>query len=91
MKSISDFLGLGSSKATSERSSVIEEFVEAINLERGKKYGKIKAKVIAIKLSHLKLQELYWFLSVCKDYKNRNGSFSKCFWGSLKVNKDKDK
>ena len=43
------------------------------------------AKQIAIKLSVLKQKEdLYYFLSICKDYKERKGSFGKIFWGALK-------
>lgn len=43
------------------------------------------ARAIAIKLSHIKSkQDLYYFLSICKDYKTRKGSFGKIFWGALK-------
>lgn len=84
------------SSITNERQSVIKQFVDEINKERPLKYkdnkGKIKTllpvtpRAIAIKLGHIKdLQELYQFLSVCKDYKNRHQSFSKCFFGSLKL------
>lgn len=83
------------SNITNERQAVIKEFVDEINKERPAKYkdgnGKIKtlpvltARAVAIKLGHIKeIQDLYHFLSVCKDYRNRNGSFSKCFFGSLK-------
>ena len=72
--------------ATSERASVIQQFTEEINQEReGTKYKLLTGKVIAIKLSHLKLQDLYTFLSLCRDYKNRQKSFSKYFFGALKV------
>ena len=71
--------------ATSERASVIQQFTEEINQEReGTKYKLLTGKVIAIKLSHLKLQDLYTFLSLCRDYKNRQKSFSKYFFGALK-------
>lgn len=84
------------SSITNERQSVIKQFVDEINKERPVKYkdknGKIKTlppvtpKAIAIKLGHIKdLQELYQFLSVCKDYKNRNGTFSRGFFGALKL------
>lgn len=80
---------------TNERQAVIKEFVDEINKERPSKYkdskGKlkvldiIKPRAVAIKLGHIKdTKELYYFLSVCRDYKKRNGSFSKCFFGSLK-------
>ena len=72
--------------ANSERASVIEEFVHEINKERiGTKYKPVSGKQIAIKLSHLKLQDLYTFLSLAKDYKNRQGVFGKFFWGALKL------
>lgn len=83
-------------KITNERQSVIKEFVDEINKERPSKYkdknDKIKTllpvtpKAVAVKLGHIKdLKDLYYFLSVCRDYRNRNGSFSKCFFGSLKT------
>lgn len=81
-------------KKISKRSLIIEEFVNEINKERpctyiknGKKVrlGKISGRTVAIKLSHLKEDDLFYFLSVCKDYKNRNGSFSKRFFGSIKA------
>jgi len=83
-------------KITNERQTVIKEFVDEINKERPLKYkdknGKIKTllpvtpKAVAVKLGHVKnLQDLYYFLSVCKDYKSRHGSFSKAFFGALKT------
>lgn len=42
------------------------------------------ARVIAITLSKLSKQDLYYFLSICNDYKSRKGSFGKIFWGALK-------
>lgn len=45
----------------------------------------LTARLIAIKLSHvLDKSELYYFLSICRDYKRRGGSFSKIFFGALK-------
>lgn len=81
-------------KKVSKRSLILEEFVNEINKERpctyiknGKKVRleKITGKAVAIKLAHLKEDDLFYFLSVCKDYKNRNGSFSKRFFGSIKA------
>lgn len=71
-------------KITNERQSIIKEFVDEINKERiGTKWKPITAKAVAIKLGMLKSnRELYEFLSECKDYKNRNGSFGKRFFGS---------
>jgi len=86
MKKLAETLTLRpKSKINSERASVIDEFVQAINQDReGTKYQPIKPRAIAIKVAHLKLPDLYYFLSKCKDYK---GSFSKCFFGSLKIKK----
>lgn len=73
-------------QCNSERSDVIRQFVEEINKERiGTKYKPLSPKAVAIKLSYLKLQDLYTFLSLCKDYKNRQQSFSKYFFGALKI------
>jgi len=80
--------------ATSKRASIIEEFVTEINKERPctykvngvkKKLGKITPRAVAIKLSHIKSEhDLTYFLSVCRDYKNRHNSFSKAFFGGIK-------
>ncbi len=44
------------------------------------------ASYIAFRLSHVKdLSDLYYFLSICKDSKNKTGSFSKTFFGALKT------
>ena len=71
----------------SERAELIRSFLEEINNERkGTQYKPLTAKAVACKLGHVKeLETLYYFLSQCKDYKKRNGSFSKYFFGVLKV------
>lgn len=81
-------------KKVNSRSEILKQFVDEINKERpytytninGKKtkVGLITGKAVALKVSHLAENDLHYFLSVCKDSKNRNGSFSKCFFGSLK-------
>lgn len=70
-----------------ERQGILKQFLEEINKERvGTKYKPLTGRAVAIKLSHLKDNHtLYFFLSQCKDYKNRQGSFSKYFFGALKV------
>lgn len=75
------------SKITSERQDILRQFQEEINKERiGTKYKPMTGRGIAMKLAHVKDKHtLYYFLSECKDYKNRNGSFSKYFFGRLKV------
>lgn len=68
------------------RTDMVQEFVDAINKERlGTKYKKVSFVVIFKKLQHLNDQDVSYFLSVCKDTKRRSGSFSKHFFGALKV------
>jgi hypothetical protein len=75
-------------RINSRRSLILNQFQETINKEReGTKWKPLTGKAIAIKTSHLNLAELEYFYSLCKDYKQRNGSFSKCFFGALKVDK----
>lgn len=71
----------------SERADIVSQFLLEINKERiGTKYKLMTGRGVAMKLSHLKDNgTLYYFLSECKDYKNRNGSFSKYFFGALKA------
>lgn len=77
---------LKKTKITNERQSILQEFQNEINKERiNTKYKPITGQLIGIKLSILKTnQELYEFLSECRDYKNRKGSFSKRFFGGFK-------
>jgi len=73
------------SKANSERGLIIEDILREINKERvGTKYKPMTPKLLAIKVSHVPLKDLYSFHSECKDYKSRNGSYGKCFFGRLK-------
>ena len=73
-------------KGASERNDIIKEYLIIINKEReGTKYKKATFMSVAMRLQLLKTnQSLREFLSICKDYKNRNGSFGKRFWGNLK-------
>lgn len=77
------------SKITNERQAILKMFEDEINKERiNTKYKPITGRAVAMKCSHLKDNfTLYYFHSQCLDYKNRKGSFSKCFFGSLKINK----
>lgn len=70
----------------SERAEIISEFVKEINLERkDTKWKPVTGRSVAIQLSVLKTNfELYSWLSECRDYKNRNGSFSRIYYGALK-------
>lgn len=74
-------------KITNERQSIIKEFVDEINKERiGTKFKPVTGRLIGIKLGILKTnRELYAFLSECRDFKNRNGSFGKRFFGGFKI------
>jgi hypothetical protein len=73
------------SKISNKRQSILKEFVDEINTERlGTSWKPVGARTVAIKLAHLTEFDLFYFLSVCRDYKKRKGSFSKCFFGSLK-------
>lgn len=83
-------------KINSERAYVISMFVEELNKIAGTKYkvGKewkivkeVKPAFVAWKLSHLKLVDLYSFLSQCRQAK----IFSKCFYGCLKLSTSYDK
>lgn len=73
---------------------LIQEFVVECNKEAGETYmiGEIKKKSrvysfgeVRAKLNHLNEESLRTFLSQCRDYRNRNGSFRKCFLGCLKI------
>lgn len=74
-------------KIVNQRQFILSQFVDEINKERiGTKFKPITGRIVAIKLGILKTnQELYQFLSECKDYKNRNGSFGKRFFGGCKI------
>jgi len=73
-------------KVSSERAEIISQFVEEINKERkDTKYKPVSGRSVAIQLSVLKTNfELYRWLSECRDYKKRNGSFSRIYYGALK-------
>jgi len=72
-----------------ERASIVKEFIDEINHERAiSKMKPLTDRHIAVKLGILKSnQELYEFLSECRDYKKRNGSFGKRFFGGFKKKK----
>ena len=74
-------------KKGSERGDLIQFFVDNLRDKNGNKYP---AKRIAIKLSHLKLPDLYYFKSVFIDILKRKGedAAGKYFNWSLKVDKN---
>ncbi len=94
MQNIKDLLSelgkINKSKITSERQDIIRQFMEAINGERlGTKYKPLSPRAVACLVGHIKDNHtLYYFLSTCRDYKQRSGSFSKCFFGSIKIRKE---
>lgn len=71
-------------KPRSERAELLSYFVENIKNKDDKPFN---ARMIAVKLSHLSVQDLYYFKSVCKDIYNRQGqtALNKYFWWSIKA------
>ncbi len=68
------------------RSDMIKEIMDNVNKERiGTKFTKLSYIAIKKKVDHLDDSAVAYTLSICKDSKNRTGSFSKCFFGCLKV------
>ena len=67
------------------RSDMIKEIMDFINKERiGTVFKKTNYVTILKKVEHLDDSSLAYTLSICKDCKNRGGSFGKCFFGCLK-------
>lgn len=73
-------------KKRSERADLISFFVDNL---RNKDNKPFKPRMIAIKLSHLTLQDIRYMISVYKDAQNRKGNdyAQRWFWFSLKSNK----
>lgn len=70
-------------KIVNERQDLIKQFLDRINGERiGTPYKQMTARGVAIKVAHIKTNELYSFYKKCEEYK---GDFSKCFFGILRV------
>ena len=68
---------------TNERQSILKEIQTIIESENG---GKINAKVLAMKLSHVPTEDLYFMKSSGLDYRARTGKpFAKYIYGSIKV------
>lgn len=70
-----------------ENEEIINDFMDEVNSERASQgrprlsYMAIKMKLYAIRGNNFELRR---FLSECRDYKNRNGSFCKLFFGATK-------
>lgn len=67
-----------------ERGEIMSEFIYNINLERDKKYKAMTFPRMAYLLQGIPTNDLYAFLSMCKDRQRVNGSFSKFFWWAIK-------
>lgn len=67
-----------------ERGELMREFIENVNAERDKIFKPITYGRMGKLLEGIPTNDLYTFLSMCKDRKQRNGSFSKFFWWALK-------
>lgn len=87
LKKLSDFKQYVQTKTrNTERGDLLVYFVQKINAERdGKKYKKVKIPYVAGKLTGFELRDLYYIKSICDDAHNRGYSWSKCFFGSLKI------
>lgn len=80
-------------KHRNQRAELIEQFQVEINKERVEEDGRLKDKrykklsyvAVLKKVEHLKDPDLYIFYKDCMDGKQRRGSFSKVFFGALKV------
>jgi hypothetical protein len=72
------------SKANSERAELVKYFVDNLRQKNGKPFS---ARMIAIKLSHLSVQDLYYMKSVFNDLAKTKGNESaqKWWWWSLKL------
>ncbi len=70
-------------KIKNERQYVISLFVERLNNERGE-LKPLTPNFIAFKMSHLKKDDLYFFLKQCE---NAKCGFSACWWGALKTDR----
>lgn len=79
------------SKARGLRATIIEDFVTELNKDAGKKYKsgekfvtikKIEPRYVAFRVSHLKVPDLFYFLSECRSAKC---GFRRAFYGNLKV------
>lgn len=88
MKSLQNYLPfeqVQKRNINSERAFIIDQFVTFINNERlGTKWKPASAKGIAIKLAHLDMSDLRWFLDKCNEAKKDGFGFGKYFYSQLK-------
>lgn len=81
MNSLLSGFTIGKRKRMSERSLMVERFLNRLNADRkGTKYKPLVASGLAFKLSHVHTRDLYHLWSECSRAKN----FGAYFWWSLK-------
>jgi hypothetical protein len=71
-------------KHQSERGELLDYFFEFLSPTWGGRRPLTKS-YLAMKISHLKLEDLYYLKSSFQDRVNRGENYSKYFWGVLKV------
>ena len=84
MKSISDAIKNHDAKELLKhpRLKMLDEFYRRINAERKTSDMKeFPVRAIAVKTSHLSVQDMAYLLKRC----SQSSNFSRCFFGSLKV------
>lgn len=75
-------------EARNERDELFNFFYPKLASTWGKSPQLTKG-YLAMKISHLSVQDLYYLKSVCLDAERRGVPFSKVFWGSLKPRPEK--
>lgn len=71
---------------TNKRQYALKEIQDIIESEQGGKMNKNQVKLLAIKLSHIPTEDLYFLKSEGLDYKKRKGEpFGKFVYGAIKV------
>jgi len=70
----------------SERAELVGYFTDSVNKEReGTKWPQVSPRYIAVKLAHLSVFDLHYLKKTLEDYTARGNSFSRGFFGSLKI------
>jgi hypothetical protein len=66
-----------------ERGDLLQYFTDRLNETRGEgtSFKKLTIRLVAVKLAHLKVGDLYYLKSTCDNAK----SFGSCFWWSIKA------
>jgi hypothetical protein len=72
-------------KPTSERAELLQFFLDKLSAaRRGTKYKPLTPAALAVRLSHLKLADLYYLKSTCLDAERDGKPFSAIFLVELK-------